>query len=89
MNRGLVLIVDDERDLRTLVDFNLRQAGFTTAQATYGVNAVHANWNKQAAKSAKSYLDTQAFSRSGLISQLEYDGFTTAQATYGVHAVGL
>ena len=31
--KGLVLIVDDERDLRTLLDFNLRQAGWRTAQA--------------------------------------------------------
>ena len=38
--RGLVLIVDDERDLRTLVDFNLRQAGWRTAQAETGAEAL-------------------------------------------------
>jgi two-component system, OmpR family, phosphate regulon response regulator PhoB len=38
--RGPVLIVDDERDLRTLVDFNLRQAGYTTAQAATGAEAL-------------------------------------------------
>jgi len=38
--RGLVLIVDDERDLRTLVDFNLRQAGWRTAQAATGAEAL-------------------------------------------------
>jgi two-component system phosphate regulon response regulator PhoB len=38
--RGLVLLVDDERDLRTLVDFNLRQAGFKTAQASTGAEAL-------------------------------------------------
>jgi two-component system phosphate regulon response regulator PhoB len=32
-NSGLVLIVDDEKDLRTLLDFNLRRAGYRTAQA--------------------------------------------------------
>jgi len=37
---GLVLIVDDERDLRALVDFNLRQAGFRTAQAATGAEAL-------------------------------------------------
>jgi hypothetical protein len=31
----------------------------------------------------------QAFSRSGLIAQLEYEGFTPAQALHGVQAVGL
>src|SRR5687767_2468206 len=37
---GLVLIVDDERDLRTLLDFNLRQAGWQTAQAASGSEAI-------------------------------------------------
>jgi len=40
MSRGLVLIVDDERDLRTLLDFNLRQAGWRTAQAETGAEAL-------------------------------------------------
>src|SRR5258706_11005840 len=39
-SRGLVLIVDDERDLRTLLDFNLRQAGYQTAQAATGAEAL-------------------------------------------------
>jgi two-component system phosphate regulon response regulator PhoB len=39
-SRGLVLIVDDEKDLRTLLDFNLRTAGWRTAQAETGAEAV-------------------------------------------------
>ncbi len=39
-SKGLVLIVDDERDLRTLLDFNLRQAGYRTAQAETGAEAL-------------------------------------------------
>jgi two-component system phosphate regulon response regulator PhoB len=39
-SRGLVLIVDDERDLRTLLDFNLRQAGWQTAEASTGAEAL-------------------------------------------------
>jgi hypothetical protein len=31
----------------------------------------------------------EAFSRSGLVAQLEFDGFTPAQALYGVVAAGL
>ena len=42
-----------------------------------------------ARKSAASYLKSSAFSRSGLIKQLEYEGFTTAQAEYGVSTTGL
>jgi hypothetical protein len=67
----------------------LKYEGFTTAQATYGANAIHVNWNAQAAKKAKEYLKFDAFSRSGLIGQLKYEGFTTAQATYGVNRAGL
>jgi len=36
-----------------------------------------------AALKAKSYLRSSAFSRSGLIKQLEYEGFSTEDATYG------
>lgn len=38
----------------------------------------------QATKSATSYLKYTAFSRSGLIKQLEYEGFSNADATHGV-----
>jgi two-component system phosphate regulon response regulator PhoB len=38
--RGRVLIVDDERDLRTLLDFNLRQAGWEIAHAEGGAEAL-------------------------------------------------
>jgi len=37
---------------------------------------------------AAVYLESMAFSRSGLIEQLEYEGFTTTQAEYGVDAQG-
>ena len=39
-SRGLVLIVDDERALRTLLDFNLRHAGYETAHAASGAEAI-------------------------------------------------
>jgi hypothetical protein len=38
---------------------------------------------------ARDYLDYSAFSRSGLIDQLEYEGFSKAQAVYGVTQAGL
>jgi two-component system phosphate regulon response regulator PhoB len=37
---ALVLIVDDEKDLRNLLDFNLRQSGYRTIQAGSGAEAV-------------------------------------------------
>ena len=42
---------------------------------------------ENARKSAKKYLDYTAFSRSGLIEQLEYEGFSNEEATYGVDAL--
>jgi hypothetical protein len=50
---------------------------------------VEVDWNEQAEKSAKSYLDSSSFSRQGLIDQLLFEGFTQAQATYGVGTTGL
>jgi hypothetical protein len=67
----------------------LEYEGFTTADATFGVDYRDTDWNEQAWKSAEEYLDYTSFSRSGLIDQLEYEGFTTEQATYGVDKTGL
>ncbi len=63
---------------------------FSTADATYAVDHVGADWTKQADRKAQEYLDSgMAFSRSGLIKQLEFEGFTAAQAKHGASAVGL
>ncbi len=43
---------------------------------------------KNALLKAKTYLSTMAFSREGLIQQLEFEGFTTEQAEYGVENCG-
>jgi len=41
-----------------------------------------------AVRSAEDYLDYSAFSRTGLIGQLEYEGFSTEDATFAVDKVG-
>lgn len=43
---------------------------------------------RNAVKKAQSYLDFTAFSRNGLIGQLEFEGFTKSEATYGADNVG-
>jgi len=43
---------------------------------------------KNAVDKAKSYLRVMAFSREGLIDQLEYEGFTYKEAVYGADHVG-
>jgi len=42
---------------------------------------------QNAVQKAQDYLSISAFSRSGLIEQLEYSGFSTADATYAVSAL--
>lgn len=42
---------------------------------------------ENARKSAESYLDGAAFSRKGLVKQLEYEGFSHEDAVYGVDSV--
>ncbi len=79
----------------------LKYEGFTHAQAIYGVdnsgfgsdsesnpsnNSLSNSFSQQnAVNKAKSYLMYSAFSRNGLIEQLEYEGFSTFDATYGVN----
>jgi hypothetical protein len=67
----------------------LEYEGFTQQDATYGVDALHVDWNQQAARKAGEYLKYMSFSRSGLIQQLVYEGFTQQQAEYGVSTTGL
>ena len=55
----------------------------------YAADNCGADWNEQAAKKAQDYLDIMAFSRQGLIDQLQFEGYTYEQAVYGVNQVGL
>jgi hypothetical protein len=66
-----------------LID-QLKYEGFSKKDAKYAVDALGADWNKQAVMSAESYLDMGGFSRSALVEQLVYEGFTQEQAEYGV-----
>lgn len=63
----------------------------TTEQATTiepaATEPVLSVTEQQAIKQAKSYLDYSAFSRTGLIEQLEYEEFPTAAATMAVDSL--
>lgn len=64
--------------------------GYSKADATFAVNNVKVNWNKEAVEAAKSYLETSSFSKQGLIEQLssEYGNkFTLQQATQAANKV--
>lgn len=43
---------------------------------------------ENALKKAKSYLDTMAFSKSGLIKQLEFEGFSNEDSTFAAENCG-
>lgn len=43
---------------------------------------------RMALASAKNYLRVSAFSKKGLIKQLEFEGYSTAEATYAVNNCG-
>ena len=62
--------------------------GYSSEDATYAADNCNANWNEQAAKSAKNYLDTMPFSKSELIHQLEFDGYSKEEAEYGAQSAG-
>ena len=74
------------RILRVLSPGSDRAAGVRGVQhggCQFAVDHVTVDWNAEAVESAESYLEYTAFSKSGLIEQLEYEGFTPAQAQYG------
>lgn len=63
---------------------------FSEADATFAVQHLEAtgevNWNAEAVKKARQYLNMTGFSLDGLINQLEMgDKFTPAQAQYGAN----
>lgn len=61
-------------------DSNSQDTSSNTSGLTMG--------QKNALKSAQSYLRYSAFSYSGLISQLEYEGYSTEDSTYAVDNCG-
>ena len=62
---------------------DLTRAAPTTTTTTVAESVGERN----ARETAADYLEYSAFSRNGLIGQLEFEGFTPAQAEYGVDAV--
>jgi hypothetical protein len=62
--------------------------GFSTEDATYGVDANGTDWRAQSVLKAKSYLRSSSFSRQGLIEQLEYEDFSPEDSVYGTDSSG-
>jgi len=65
-----------------------RRSYTTTSVATSVPHDNHTTGERNALASAESYLNYTAFSREGLIEQLEFEGFTHSQAVYGTDHCG-
>ena len=61
----------------------------TKITITYSLGTAPTKAQENAAKKAKEYLNIMAFSRTGLIKQLEFEGFTNEEAVYGVDNVSV
>jgi Host cell surface-exposed lipoprotein len=68
--------------------YQLEREGYSAEDARYAADNVNADWNQQAAMSAKHYL-VPGLSHVGLVDWLERLGYTPAQAEYGTTAAGL
>lgn len=73
-----------EKSAETQVESTQVVSGSTEAEES---NSSESAGQKNARKSAESYLDYQAFSRTGLIKQLEFEGYLTEDSTYGVDSL--
>jgi hypothetical protein len=69
-----------DRSPTTVID-ETNQPAVEEEQSTETVN------QQNARQKAESYLNSSAFSRQGLIEQLEYEGFSNIDAEYGADAV--
>lgn len=58
------------------------------SSSSYSVGSSATIGEKNALEKAYDYLNYSAFSRSGLIDQLEFEGYTTEEATYAVDHCG-
>ncbi len=58
------------------------------SEQTNSSNETTTMGERMALASAKNYLRVMAFSKKGLISQLEFEGYTTEEATYAVNNCG-
>lgn len=68
---------------------NEKVAENTHITTIYSLGKAPTKAQENALRRAKEYLNTMAFSREGLIKQLEYEGYTHDEAIYGVDNVSV
>jgi hypothetical protein len=62
-------------------------AGATTYFGALPLEPASTVSQRNAVRAAQSYLDYKAFSRAGLIKQLEFEDYSTADATFAVDSI--
>ena len=67
---------------------NMQRQGISEEDVAAALQQADIDWNKMAHKSACRFLEIGAYSRDGLVSQLESAGFTREQAVYGTDHCG-
>ena len=64
--------------------------GYNKNDAILAVDSLNVDWNEQAVRTAKDWLEYSGYSRNRLIETLcDSDGYTKKEAIYGVDKVGL
>ncbi len=77
-----------DKFIKQSVNPNEKVSENSSVVITYSLGKAPTKAEQNALKSAQSYLKYSAFSRKGLIEQLEYEGYTHTEAVYGVDHVG-
>ena len=80
---GHLKLIDSEKYLVEYIDE--RKSYISTSSSSSSIITDNLTLGqKNAIKQANSYLNAMAFSRKGLIEQLEYEGYSNSDATYAV-----
>lgn len=79
---------DSNADINSIPTSQPEQSSSSSAPVQSEPTNTATAGERNALKKAQSYLDFTAFSRNGLIGQLEFEGFTKSEATYGADNVG-
>lgn len=86
---AMQLLFSDTGVSRDFLIQQLESQGFTNAEATLAADHSGADWNEEAVKSAKFYLQTSGGSRSMVMEWLRLEHFTDEQMNYACDQVGL
>lgn len=85
----MCLVVAFALSICACVDSTPENNGATNSNASQTQSVSNMTVGQEnALKKAKSYLDTMAFSKKGLVEQLEFEGFSTEDSTFAVENCG-